>query len=112
MSDHTCSDNIVGSLISNCKLDTNFLDAVVSPWEMVTGGLFIPVFWGVVVFVIYLRYHSAILSLLSGIFVLFGATFAFPEGSALVIPLLVGSVVGLALYYIILRSPGPASDRL
>ena len=112
MSDHTCSDNIVGSLINNCRLNTDFLDAVVSPWEMVTGGLFIPVFWGVIVFVIYLRYHSAISSLLSGIFVLFTATFAFPEGATMAIPLLVGSVVGIALYYVMLRSPGPASDRL
>lgn len=112
MSEHTCSDNVIGNLIDNCGLDTNFLDAVVSPWELITGGLFIPLFWAVIVFVVYLRYHSAILSLLSGIFVLFGASFAFPEGSMLVIPLLVGSVIGIALYYIILRSPGPASDRL
>lgn len=104
-----CSE-VPGNIIENCSLDTEFLNAVVSPWEAVTGGLFVPLFWAVIIFAVYLRYHAAILSLLIGLPVLVTGAVVLPGSADVVVPLLVVSVVGIGLYFVIHRSPGPVVD--
>ena len=104
-----CSE-LPGNLIKNCNFDTDFLTAAISPFEGLTGGLFVPIFWAVIVFSVYLRYHAAVLSLLIGLPVLLGGVVVFPDGANLVIPILIASVIGIALYFIVYRSPGPVVD--
>ena len=104
-----CSE-LPGNFLKNCRLNDDFLTAAISPFEGVTGGLFVPIFWGVIVFSVYLRYHAAVLSLMVGLPVLLGGVIVFPDGANLVIPILIASVIGIALYFIVYRSPGPVVD--
>ena len=104
-----CSE-LPGNFLENCRLTDDFLTGALSPFEGVTGGLFVPIFWGVIIFAVYLRYHAAVLSLLAGLPVLLGGIVAFPDGTGLVLPILIASVIGIALYFIVYRSPGPVVD--
>ena len=104
-----CSE-LPGNFIRNCKLDADFLNSVIAPWEAVTGGLLVPLFWGVIVFAVYLRYHVSAYALMAGMPVLITGAVFLPGHATVVVPLMIVSVIGVALFFLVQRSPGPVTE--
>ena len=101
----TCADVINNqSLIQNCGLHERYLDAVVLPFALTLGGFLPALFWGVIVGAVYLKYQNGILAALIGVPVLAASSILLPSGANIAIPLMLASVIGIGLYYIVFRA--------
>ena len=88
-------------------MTTDFFPAVTAPFELATGGLFVPFFWGVVVIAVYIKYRAAVLALLAGAPLLIGSGILLPDRALIAIAFLVVTAFGIGVYYIVTRSPQP-----
>lgn len=102
----TCAHRTEGSLLTNCNFTTDFLSAVLVPWYYSVGVWFVAIFWATLVFVIYVRYHNAPTALLVGSVVLVGGVITLPDQALPLATALVGSTIGVGLWYIISRTRG------
>ena len=102
----TCAHETTGSLLSNCGVTTNFLDSVMVAWFFGVGPLFTTFFWGVITFVVWLRYRNAMLSLLVGSTVALAGAVAVPDSAVPMIVAMVGTAIAVSLYLTISRVRG------
>lgn len=102
----TCAHETAGSLITNCGLTTNFLDATMVAWFYGIGPWFVTLFWGVIVFVVWIRYRNAMLAMMVGAAIALGGAVAIPDNAAPMIVALVGTAIGVSLYLTISRVRG------
>lgn len=96
-----CSSDPTVDIIESCNLTENFIGAVLSPWESLTGGFFGPVFWGIVVLAVYLKYRNAMTALLSGLIPLIFLFTVIPTDELQKIALVIITAAGLALYQVL-----------
>lgn len=92
--------------MSNCAMTTNFLDATTVAWFYGIGPWFVTLFWGAVVFTIWIRYRNAMLALMVGAVIALGGAVAIPDNAAPMLVALVGSAIGISLYLTISRVRG------
>ena len=92
--------------MENCGLTTNFLDATTVAYFYGVGPWFASLFWGVIVFVVYIRYRNAMLSLLVGGTLALGGAVAIPDAAAPMLVALVGTAIAASLYMTLARVRG------
>lgn len=97
--------NVNESLLQTCKLNENFLQQVLIPFELATGGYLSFIFWAVIALAVYAKYHNFILSALVGIPVLTASTVAFPDRAEMYISLLLILGVACAIMFVLWRVP-------
>lgn len=102
----TCAHKATGSLIENCGLTTDFLDATLVPWFYAVGPWFVSLFWAVIVFVTWIRYRNAMLSLLVGTTLALGGAVAVPDSAVPMVVALVGTAIAASLYMTLNRVRG------
>ena len=102
----TCAHDTAGSFLTNCGITTNFLDATSVAWFYGVGPWFVTLFWGVLVFVIWIRYRNAMLAMMVGATVALGGAVAIPDNAGPMLVALVGSAIGISLYLTISRVRG------
>lgn len=93
------------SILSKCGYDTNFLQASVQPFEMVTGGFLSLIFWGVVTICVYLKYRNSMLALLVGVPVLMVGAIALPQTAETFIVLMAAAAVSVTIFILIWKIP-------
>jgi len=57
--------------LGNCQID-NFFDWAMLPWQAVLGDFALPLIWGLVISLIYVKSQNSMLSAIVGIFLLSG----------------------------------------
>lgn len=102
----TCAHVTTGSLLENCGMTTNFLDSTMVAWAYGLGPWFATLFWGVIVFVVWIRYRNAMLSLMVGAAVALGGAVMIPDSAVPMIVALMGTTLGISLYLTISRVRG------
>ena len=102
----TCAHETTGSLMENCGLTTSFLDSTMVAWFYGIGPWFVSLFWAVVVFVVWIRYRNAMLSLLVGTTLALGGAVAIPDAAVPLIVALVGTALATSLYMTLARVRG------
>lgn len=106
--DSTCgAQKISGTdtIIEKCNFDTNFLQAAVQPFELLSGGLLGMIFWVVLAISVYLKYGNALLALLVGVPVIMGSAIIFPDGSDIYLTILISLAVCSSIYIMIWKIP-------
>ena len=63
----------------NCGFDTDFMKAVLLPWEYITGGLFSLFVVIILIIITYVKYHTIIYPITIGIVMLPISWFLFPD---------------------------------
>ena len=102
-----CTQNVTGSLVKNCKLDTQFLDSALLPYDYILGGVFAILFWATIVGAVYIRYRNGPMAALLGITVAFTGSLVIPNAFYIMITLMMGLMIATSLYYILRRAPRP-----
>ena len=92
-------------ILKNCGLDDQFLQASLAPFELITGGMIGFIFWGVLIFSVYLKYENAMLAILTGMPVLFLSALAFPSGFDAYLTAMLASAICCALFILIWKIP-------
>lgn len=105
--DSVCSTglNKTDSLLEECHFDTHFLQNAVAPFELITGGMIGFVFWGVIIFGVYIKYQNGLLTMLVGLPVLFGSAIAFPSGFEMYITVGLAAVFATSIYITFWKVP-------
>ena len=105
--DSVCGSNVGKDedIIKECGLDSNFIQNAIAPFETITGGMIGFLFWGVLVFGVYLKYENAPMAVLMGAPVLFLSALAFPAGFDAYITVLLASVICCSLFILIWKIP-------
>src|SRR3972149_6020940 len=63
----------------NCGYGEDYLQAMLLPWEWISGGYFSMVFVSLIVMVTYIKYHKAIYPIIVGILFIPISYFLFPN---------------------------------
>jgi len=93
------------TIIEQCRFDENFLQQVLLPFDMVTGGYLSLIFWGVICIAVYLKYHNAMMSLLVGVPILMTAALVIPDNFAIYIGLMAASAVAVTIFILFWKIP-------
>jgi len=93
------------SILETCGYDTNFLQAAVQPFEMITGGFLGMIFWGVITMCTYLKYRNSMLALLVGVPVLLIGAVALPQTAETFIVLMAAAAVSVTIFILIWKIP-------
>jgi len=93
------------TIIEQCRFDENFLQQVLLPFDMVTGGFLSLIFWGVICIAVYLKYHNAMIALLVGVPILMTAALAIPDQFGVYIGLLAATAVAVTIFIIYWKIP-------
>lgn len=93
------------TIIEQCRFDENFLQQVLLPFDMVTGGYLSIIFWGVICIAVYLKYHNAMMALLVGVPILLTAALAIPSQFAIYIGLLAATAVAVSIFILYWKIP-------
>ena len=96
-----CSSDGTQNIVEACRLTDNFLGAVLSPFETLTGGFFGPIFWGGIVLALYVKYKNAMIALLGGLLPLFALFTVIPTPEIGKIAILIVTACGLAVYHLL-----------
>jgi len=93
------------TIIEQCRFDENFLQQVLLPFDMVTGGFISLIFWGVICIAVYLKYHNAMIALLVGVPILMTAALAIPDQFGVYIGLLAATAVAVTIFILYWKIP-------
>lgn len=96
-----CSSDALTHIIQACGLNENFIAGILSPWNTLMGGWFGPIFWGVIVLAVYVKYRNAMLALLGGIIPMTAIFAIIPSTELGLLAMIAGTAVGLALYQLV-----------
>ena len=100
-----CSENLNGSFLQNCALNSDFLRQSILPFILVSGGYFVLIFWSVVVLTSYVKYKNAMLTGVLGVSIFFTAHLALPVATYTPIYILTAFAVTCAVVILIWRIP-------
>lgn len=90
-------------MFQNCGMGEDYLQAVIMPWNWITGGWFSPIIVGLVVMMTYIKYHKAIYPLAIGVAFLPVAFFWFPSDIMNFAIVYASLVIICLIYYIYTR---------
>lgn len=93
------------TIIEQCRFDERFLQQVLLPFDLVTGGFLGVIFWGVICVAVYLKYHNAMMALLVGVPVLMTAALAIPHQFSIYIGLLAATAVAVSIFILYWKVP-------
>ena len=87
----------------NCGYDQDYLQAMLLPWEWITGGYFSLVMVALLTTIPYIKYHKAIYPLTIGLVLLPVSYYLFPGQFTNIAFIIVGILIGVFLFTILLR---------
>ena len=88
----------------NCGYGDDYLQAMLLPWEWITGGYFSMVIVSMFVMVTYIKYHKAIYPILVGIIFIPVSFFLFPDQFILIAFIFgIGLPAGVFLFSILMQ---------
>lgn len=90
-------------MMRNCGFGDDYLEAIVAPFEWITGGWFSMILVSLFVIISYVKYHKAVYPILIGIFFLPISYFAFPEEFLTFAILVAGMTFGILVWYIYIK---------
>lgn len=94
-----------GNIITNCRLDSEFLQSALIPFHLITGGLLTLIFWGTISLAVYLKYHNFIMAAVTGVPVLIVGVIALPQQAYMYVSILMILGVACTIFIILWRVP-------
>lgn len=86
-------------LWENCGMDDDYLEAILGPWEWVTGGNFSLVFVSLFITISYIKYHKVVYPIIIGVMFLPVSYFIFPDVFLSWAILMTGVTIGILIWY-------------
>src|SRR3972149_10208621 len=87
----------------NCGYDQDYLQAMLLPWEWITGGYFSMVFISLLITATYIKYQKATYPIIIGFIFLPLSYYLFPQQFLNIAFVVIGLVFGGVLFTILLR---------
>jgi len=87
----------------NCGYGEDYLQAMLLPWEWITGGYFSMIFVSLLITVTYIKYHKAIYPLIIGFIFLPLSYYLFPQQFLNIAFIVIGIIFGIFIFTILLR---------
>jgi hypothetical protein len=87
----------------NCGVQQDFIATFLLPFQWVTGGIFSIIVVGVIIFMVYMKYETAIYPLAIGVIMIPISYFAFPDQFIIFAVILAFLAVGTYIWYILIR---------
>ena len=87
----------------NCGFDDDYIDAALSPWELITGGNFSLIIVSIFVLFSYIKYHKIVYPIMIGVMFLPIAFFVFPDTFLSFAILMTFIGIGILIWYIFIR---------
>jgi hypothetical protein len=87
----------------NCGVEQDWVAMTLLPFQWVTGGIFSIIIVSVIIFMVYMKYETAIYPLAIGIIMLPLSYFAFPDQFIIFAIVLAFIAVGSYIWYILIR---------
>ena len=88
---------------ANCGIEQDWVATFLLPFQWVTGGIFSIIVVAVIIFMVYMKYESAIYPLAIGIIMVPISYFAFPDEFIVFAIILAFLAVGTFIWYIVIR---------
>jgi hypothetical protein len=87
----------------NCGVQQDFIATFLLPFQWVTGGIFSIIVVAVIIFMVYMKYETAIYPLAIGVIMIPISYFAFPDQFIIFAVILAFLAVGTYIWYILIR---------
>lgn len=87
----------------NCNMETDPLGAVTLPFEYITGGYFSLLVVGLIMFAVYIKYHTAIYPVAIGIVMLPTSYFLIPPQFFSFLMLAMAITIAAGIYYMLVQ---------